>query len=260
MNPTQPTLPSLLARYLDRQTSAHDEGLGFAEAGEEVVPFDAVPVQPVEPRLAWNEALAVLRASTCRHGRAEQPRPGRTGRPWSPRTSRSWPCRSAWATSRRWCGTCPACCTAPGEAAVRAPSGSAPVRPEPGGVGGRRGSADGYPAALVAIAVLRLARQLDAAGRLLVRLKDVPAGWQPVVANEEAALAWNRGDLARAAALWRAQPASVPVLFNRGLAALFLGEPAAARTDLGQAAAQLPDDLAWHHLARLYLALAEMRG
>src|SRR5438105_5698232 len=62
MNPTQPPLHDLLARYLDRQTSAHEEGLGQAEQGEEVVPFDAVPVQPVEPRLAWTEALDVLRS------------------------------------------------------------------------------------------------------------------------------------------------------------------------------------------------------
>ncbi len=47
---------------------------------------------------------------------------------------------------------------------------------------------------------------------------------------------------------------------SMGMAALFLGQSAEARTSLGQAAAQLPEVGAWHHLARLYLALAEMRG
>ncbi len=109
------------------------------------------------------------------------------------------------------------------------------------------------------MAVLRVARLFDAAERLLRGLKDLPAVWQPVLANEQAALAWQRGD-ARAVGAWQSQPESVPVLFNRGMAALFLGESAEARACLGRAAAQLPEDGPWHHLARLYLALAEMRG
>jgi hypothetical protein len=52
----------------------------------------------------------------------------------------------------------------------------------------------------------------------------------------------------------------VPVWFNRGLAALFLNEANTARALLRQAAEKLPETGAWHHLARLYLALAEMRG
>ena len=44
---------------------------------------------------------------------------------------------------------------------------------------------------------------------------------------------WHRGDAAEAAlASWRGQPESVPVLFNRGMAALFLGDAAAARAAL----------------------------
>ena len=60
MNPAQPALAKLFACYLKRETSAHQKGLGFAEPEGEVVPFEAVPVQPVEPRLAWEEARAVL--------------------------------------------------------------------------------------------------------------------------------------------------------------------------------------------------------
>ena len=50
------------------------------------------------------------------------------------------------------------------------------------------------------------------------------------------------------------------MLFNRGMAALFLGRPAEAREPLRQAVAQLPEKGSWHHLARLYLTLAEMRA
>jgi hypothetical protein len=48
-------------------------------------------------------------------------------------------------------------------------------------------------------------------------------------------------------------------LFNRGMAALFLGDAVAAREALTRATAMLPETGAWHHLGRLYLALAEAR-
>jgi len=48
----------------------------------------------------------------------------------------------------------------------------------------------------------------------------------------------------------------VPVLFNRGMAALFLDRPAEARADLRKATERLPESSGWHHLGRLYLALA----
>jgi hypothetical protein len=84
--------------------------------------------------------------------------------------------------------------------------------------------------------------------------------WRAAWANEEAALLWHDGQWEQAAEAWQTQPASVPVRFNRGMAALFLGRPANAHADLQQAAGQLPEDQAWHHLARLYVALSETRG
>ncbi len=79
-------------------------------------------------------------------------------------------------------------------------------------------------------------------------------------ANEEAALAWHRGQTEEALAAWQAQKASVPVLFNRGMAALFLGRSAEAQASLTEAVTQLPDTSAWHHLGHLYLALAAARS
>src|SRR5262249_31178018 len=51
-----PSLAELLTRYLHQQAAAHAEGLTVAATGE-VVPHEAAPVQPVDPRLAWEEAL-----------------------------------------------------------------------------------------------------------------------------------------------------------------------------------------------------------
>jgi hypothetical protein len=259
MNPTQPPLHDLLARYLDRQASAHDEGLGLADAGGEVVPFDAVPVQPVEPRLAWNEAVAVLGAL----GLPAESRPGRVPPDWPALVASHEPevalpfCLGNFPQMVRHL---PALLQAPDLGALRA--GGSRAVPVPGVEEWAQHAAQAkdYPQTFFAVAVLRLARQFDAAGRLLDELKSAPAAWRPLLANEEAALAWHRGDAAAALASWRAQAESVPVLFNRGMAALFLGDAAAARADLARAAAQLPEDAAWHHLARLYLAIAEMRG
>jgi hypothetical protein len=58
--------------------------------------------------------------------------------------------------------------------------------------------------------------------------------------------------------MWQMQPASAPVLFNQGMAALFLGRAAEARSPLSRAVSHLLDNNGWYHLGKLYLALAEM--
>jgi hypothetical protein len=258
MNPTQPPLPDLLARYLARQTTAHEEGLGHADLGDEVVPFDAVPVQPVEPRLAWTEAIAVLRSL----GLPKDAPPGPVPPDWPALVATHEPeialpfCVGNFPQMVRHL---PPLLHNPENRAVRVAAARAVPVPGLEEWATAAASKDGRQAILAA-AVLRLAREFEAAGRLLGGLKDVPAGWQGVLANERAALAWHRGDAEEAAASWRGQVESVPVLFNRGMAAFFLGDATAARAALTGAAAGLPEDWAWHHLARLYLALAEMRG
>ncbi|HEV3117028.1 MAG TPA: hypothetical protein VGY58_08255, partial [Gemmataceae bacterium] len=49
----QPALSELMARFLERQASAQ------VSVGD-VVPHEAVPVQPVDARLAWDEARVVM--------------------------------------------------------------------------------------------------------------------------------------------------------------------------------------------------------
>src|SRR6476646_1178040 len=55
----QPDLAALTARFLGRQSAAHAAGLAVAVPGD-VEPYEAVPVQAVDPRQAWDEATAVL--------------------------------------------------------------------------------------------------------------------------------------------------------------------------------------------------------
>jgi len=111
---------------------------------------------------------------------------------------------------------------------------------------------------LLAAGVLRVARHFDRAEKLLANLeKDLPAASKTAVANERAAILWSRGQRSEAAKIWNSLPESAPVLFNRGMAAFFLGDKAAARRDLAIAVDKIAESSGWHHLGRLYLALAQ---
>jgi tetratricopeptide (TPR) repeat protein len=255
-------LSDLFTRYLRRQAEAHAQGLGYAEPAGEVVPHEAVPVQPVDPQRAWDDALAVVRHFPAAALPADL-------------TAPDWPALvlvQEPAVALAFClgnfpqlvrnlhpllaGDLPALRQAP-PPAVRGPS-SSPLRvgPAPALVEWAAHSR-GYPQVLLAAGLLRLTHRFAEAQELLRRAGEAPAPWRAVRANEEAALAWHAGRAEEALALWREQEASVPVHFNRGMAALFLGQPAAARPALAQAVAALPESSAWHHLGHLYLTLAE---
>jgi hypothetical protein len=93
-------------------------------------------------------------------------------------------------------------------------------------------------------------------------LGDAPesAAESDVVArNEKAASLWLSGLTDEAVAEWRAMPDGPVVAFNLGMSLLFTGQPAAAVPSLRQAAAALPDNSGWSHLAQLYLAIAQSR-
>jgi hypothetical protein len=243
-------LQDLFTRYMSEQTQAHREGLGFAEPTDEMLPYEAVPVQPVDPRLAWEDALASSRLL----------QPGvafKTPPDWSALVQGQEPAVALAFGLGNFPqlvrnlqpllsgGDLTALRSLPVRSAVPAPLLAwAHQQQEPA----RR---------LLAAAVLRLAGDFDGAAAHLQA--TFPPEWQTLVANEEATLAWHRGDGARAAERWAAQPDSAPVWFNRGMAALFLGRTAQAIAPLTRAAEALPETSAWHHLARLYLALATAR-
>lgn len=251
---TPRSLGDLFARYLHRQMAAQAEGLALPDPEGQVVPHESVPVQPVEPRLAWEDAQAA-----ARHLSTDQPGPRFAVPP-------EWPSLVAGqepAISLAFClGNYPQMVrnlhpllSAGGDPSALRPANTRPAFVPPALMQWATATR-GYPQVLLAAGVLRLARRFDEAAELLKSKKDVPAAGQTLRANEEAALAWHRGQAEQALRLWQTQQDSVPVLFNRGMASLFLGRPAEARTALRAAVAQLPDTSAWHHLGHLYLALA----
>jgi hypothetical protein len=259
MSQTSQSVTELFKQYLHRQMAAQAEGLGFADPDGLVVPHEAVPVQPVDPRLAWEDALAVL--------------------PWIRQGEK--PAAASWETPPDWPSLVAALepaialafCVGNFPQMVRnlqpllaggdlTTLRQVPTRPlaVPSALVQWANTARSYPQLFLGVAVLRLARRFDEATELLKSQGKVPAEWQALRANEEAALAWHRGHSKEALALWQAQKPSVPVLFNRGMAALFLGRTADARTVLTKAVAQLPETSAWHHLGHLYLALVDVRS
>jgi tetratricopeptide (TPR) repeat protein len=245
--PGQPPLHELMARFLGRQSAAVGAGLAAVLPGD-VEPHEAVPVQAVDPKHAWDGATAVL---------------GHFGEPAkSVKAPADWSALVAAQPSHT--GLAFAAGNFPQMVRDLAPlyrsaetlgdlpmADGPPVPVEVGPVSSE------FPKVLLKLGTLRLARQWDAAEALMTECADrVPATWAAAWANEAAAVLWHRGAKAEAAKRWQGLPESVPVLFNRGMAALFTGRPNEARADLRRAVEKLPESSGWHHLGRLYLALA----
>lgn len=247
-----PDLAGLFQRYLRGQTDAQAHGLGFPEATGEVVPYEAMPVQPIDPRQAWEDALAV---TACV--------PGLPAVKWP--VPPDWPALVTGqepAVALAFClGNTPQQVRnlhpllAGDLLAQRAASNRAEA---PAALVEWARNQRGYPGALLAAGMLRLAGCFDEAESLLK--PAAPEAWRSLRGNEEAALAWHRGRTEEAINSWRRQDATVPVLFNRGMAALFLNDAEAARISLTEAVAGLPETSPWYHLGQLYLALAAGRG
>jgi hypothetical protein len=246
MNETSQTVGALFARYLQRQMEAQAQGLGFAETDEQVVPHEAIPMQPVDPRVAWHDALAAVATPDAR---------------WE--VPPDWPSLVA---AQEPAIALPFCLgNFPQMVRDLQPFLSSTPRVAPHTARNRPLSLStsltqwidaqkAYPQRLLAVAMLRLARRFEEAAALLPTSEETPRDWQALRSNEEAALTWHRGLAEEALHLWQAQPASVPVLFNRGMASLFLNRPTEAHSALSEAVSQLPDTSAWHHLGHLYLA------
>lgn len=254
--PVQPPLADLLASYLRRQANDFTAGLASAPVGE-VVPFEAAPVQTVEPRLAWTEAGAAL----AFFHPEPVPQVGTVAPDWPGLVAVQEPAYAlpfALGNYPQLVRQLRPLATAADLTLLRLKA------PRPTPVPALTAWADQqteWPQRLLAAGVLRLVGHLDASEALLSNAgQDMPAAASAAWTNEQAALLWHCGRAEEAAEQWRKLPDRVPVLFNRGMAALFLGHAAESRTWLSQARDRLPEAGAWHHLAGLYLALAEMRG
>jgi hypothetical protein len=250
-SPNRP-LADLFAQYLQDQVDAHARGLGYAEPGDQAVPHEAVPVQPVDPQLAYRDAVVAARLLHPGQDAAFTVPPD-----WPALVSQQEP-----AVALAFClGNFPQLVRNLHVLLTREPAalrdGPSQAAEDPALVEWAN-HVEGGPQRLLAAGVLRLARQFDAADALLAPGADA-GGWEAVLANERAALAWHRGQAEKSLALWEQQPDSAVVLFNRGMARLFLGRAAEAVADLSRAVALLPETSAWHHLGQLYLALAQSR-
>jgi tetratricopeptide (TPR) repeat protein len=251
----QPRIDELMSAFLARRASAMASGQEVIASGE-VEAYEAIPTQSVDPRQAWDGAVEVIQHFAPK---AKIPTrlpagwsalvnalPSATGLPMAvvnfPQSVRDLPALLQM--------------NAPNEAA-------APVAIDDAALVSSIESniTSSQPIDwLVAVGLMRLAGRFESALRFVseksARIpKDLADAW----ANEKAALAWQMGDRKQAAMIWKSLSDSAPVLFNRGMAELFAGSPAAACDQFKAAIAQLPESSSWHHLARLYLALAESR-
>jgi hypothetical protein len=252
----QPNLTDLLARYLEKQADA--QAAGIATFDGEVNPYEVGPVQPLDPKLAWDEALAVLPFYGSAPLQRRQAPPH-----WSHLVAGH---ESAVAIAFS-VGNFPQLMR--NFHAILAQPNLADFRP----VVGRPASASELapwveevaqkkqlPQMLLALGALRLAKHFDAANTFIrAHDADIPADWRTGWENEKAAVAWHSGCCEDARKLWDALEPMVPVLFNRGMAALFAGDASAAKQHLNAVIAKLPATSAWHHLGRLYLILADLR-
>jgi tetratricopeptide (TPR) repeat protein len=253
-----PSLSELLSHYLQQRTTAQP-GLRTPPVSDEVVPFESAPVQPVEPRLAWDEGTLVA----TYYGVPDEPH-SKAPAEWATLVATHEP-----VLALPFClGNFPQLVrdlhglVQAGRLSSLRPVPSRPASLNSLESAAREAAAKNDPARLLTtLGLLRLARQFETASRFFEEQHSRwPQAWQAAAANERAALAWHQGNADEARRQWQAQEPSVPVVFNRGMAALFSDEPADAKTWLVQAVEQLPDDNAWHHLGRLYLALSSRSG
>jgi tetratricopeptide (TPR) repeat protein len=250
-----PNPADLMAKYLDRQAGAQRAGLAVFDAGAEVLPFDAGPVQAVDPGVAWEAAMAAVPLL-------------------APQADlRSWKAPPDWPqlVAAQEPVVAVAFCIGNYPQMMRdlhlilhksnlrdliPVAGRPQVLASVEEFAQNAATKKQFPAMLLALGCLRLAKQFDTATRYLQEHEPTaPQEWRAAWANEKAAVAWHRGNVQDALNQWQAQEPTVPILFNRGMAALFLGKPDDAKHHLTQAVDQLPEAGAWHHLGRLYLAL-----
>jgi hypothetical protein len=246
--PVQTSLDALLTRYLGRQAEAHAAGVSPTQA--DVTPYDASAPLVVDVSLAWDEAQVALRIYGEAVPQSVVPNwadivAGQAPTVALPLATGNFPQRVRDFQQLLHTNT-PVPDDAPAVAAGELIAWAEEVA-------GQREIAS----MLLAIGALRLARQFACANEYVARHETLIAhAWRAAWDNEKAALAWHAGDLQAAVQNWERLEPTPAVLFNRGMAHLFLGQPGAARAELQAAATALSGYEAWQHLAQLYLELA----
>ena len=210
----QPTLDDLMVRFL---ASRSDAATAAVEPAGEVEPYEVAAGFRVDPRAAWLDANAALATG----GNAPPP---------------AVQLPSEWASLVGQPAAAFAVPMAAGHFPQRVkdlqpllvkfnpaelrPSGTQPALP---GFSGLRLwlAKNGATNQLVASGIARTLGDFDTAARLVASV--------PAADNDRAALRWQKGECAEALAAWEAMPESPAVLFNRGMARLFMGRIAEDR-------------------------------
>jgi hypothetical protein len=255
---SQPLLPELFKKYLQDRARAQEAGFAALEVQGDVIPYSATAAPPVDSKLAWTEARSA-------HSYLASAGDGAS---WS--VPPDWPSLVSYqsgTTAIPFClGNYPQLVQDYGglidEGFLRPKTSSAAfsfsAKLEAWLVSASWQS--NAPCPLMAAALLRLGGHLDRSEKMLSdHKKKMPKEYQAAWSNESAALAWHRGQISDAAKSWADQEISAPVMFNRGLVALAMGQMDKAQGYLSQAIRDLAEDDAWHHLAGVYLALAEFQ-
>ncbi len=115
-------------------------------------------------------------------------------------------------------------------------------------------------------------RLRDIAGLFAARLEEkasapdreshglqTPLDDEPVNINARATSLWLCNRREEAMAVWQTLPAGPVANFNLGMANLMLGSPKRAIPFLQASVESLPETSGWHHLAALYLSVAQIR-
>jgi len=252
----QPTLEDLMVRFLASRSDAAAAAVGLGEG--EVEPHEVAAGFRVDPRAAWTDATTAIYPGVHTPGSpvvqlppdwaslVNQPAPAFA----VPMAAGNFPqrVRDLQPLLNKF------------NPAELRPSGS--QMPTPGLSGLRNWIAkNAATQPLLAAGLARLIGDFETAEKLLPAKQDHEAGAaSELEANERSALLWQRGKCEEALAAWAAMPESPAVLFNRGMALLFMGKNAEAKAALAKAVAALPETSGWNALARLYLAVAEIHG
>lgn len=232
-----PALADLMVRFLAQRSDAVSTAV--EPSYWEVEPYELATGYRIDPRVAWQAATCLFPAV------AElTPPPEWPALVQLPGSLWAIPCAGG-LFPQRLQQLQPLLAAAPLQRLL--PSAEPP--PLPGFAALRRWIAQHRAPALVPAVCARLLHDWTTAEQLL----------PPGEANELAALLWLRGQPQHALALWDQAPERPPILFNRGMARLFLDQPREALAPLRQAAALWGEDHPWQPLALLYATIAQLR-
>jgi len=255
-----PSLQDLTLRFLANRSDAVGSAVE-PEAGSEVELHEVAAGFRTDPRTAWADALAALSARTD-----SATLPGATPADWAVLVSQPVAVHAlpfALGHFPQRVKDLHPLLTGASLSALKPKTGALPLT----GLSGLRAHVSQLATKhqsetmLRAAGLARAVGDLTLADELLTKAEplkgtDYRTSWE----NERAALLWQQGKSEAALAAWEAMPETATSVFNRGMALLFLDRTKEARTWLMKAVEMIPEASGWNALARLYQALAEIRG